>query len=105
MVAEADGDTVRRAELWFELVNNRGPGTFAAQPHALRRMWLDNYTATRPAAPPPSPLTARDLGAITTSTLALGAEFGMPYSREILDRIARTISGSCLSYSPAPRTS
>ena len=96
VLTEADGDAVRRAELWFELVNNRGPGTFTAQPPALRRMWLDNFTATRPAAPPPPPLTATELGTIKTPTLALGAEFGMPYSRSILERTARTISRSRL---------
>ena len=96
VLTEAGGDAVRRAELWFELVNNRGPGTFEAQPQALRRMWLDNFTATRPAAPPPPPLIAAELGTITTPTLALGAEFGMPYSRAILERIARNLSGSRL---------
>ena len=30
--AEAAGDVERGATLWFELVNNRGPGTFQAQP-------------------------------------------------------------------------
>ena len=72
VLTEADDDAVRRAELWFELVNNSGPGTFAAQPQALRRMWLDNFTATRPAAPTPPPLTAGALGRIRTATLALG---------------------------------
>ena len=60
--AEAAGDAERAARLWFELVNNRGPGTFDDQPAALRRMWLDNFNATRPAAPPPAPLTCRQLG-------------------------------------------
>ena len=96
VMAEAGGDAVRRAALWFELVNNRGPGTFEAQPQTLRRMWLDNFTATRPAAPSPPPLTAEQLSTITTPTLALGAEFGMPYSRAILERIAKTLSGSRL---------
>jgi len=93
---EAGGDAVRRGALWFELVNNRGPETFEEQPQALRRMWLDNYTATRPAALTPAPLTAGELGTITTPTLALGGEFGMPYSRSILERIARTIGPSHL---------
>ena len=88
---EAGGDAKRSAELWFELVNNRGPGTFAAQPQALRRMWLDNFTTTRPAAPSPQPLTTEELGTIATPTLALGAEHGMPYSRRIVERIARCI--------------
>ena len=97
---EAGGDTQRSAELWFELVNNRGPGTFAAQPVALRRMWLDNYAATRPAAPAPQPLTARCLGTIATPTLALGAEHGMPYSRRIVERVARCIPGARLVVVP-----
>ena len=40
--AEAAGDAELRATLWFELVNNRGPGAFEAQPNAFRRMWLEN---------------------------------------------------------------
>ena len=59
---EAGGDETRRAKLWFELVNNRGPGTFDAQPEGLRRMWLDNFGAPRPTAPPPEPITCAQLG-------------------------------------------
>ena len=96
VVAEAAGNDLRRAELWFELVNNRGPGTFTAQPQELRRMWLDNFNAPRPAAPTPAPLTAAELGSIRTPALVLGAEFGMPYSRSIVERVAKTISRSQL---------
>src|SRR5215208_1413043 len=81
---EAAGDAERRAKLWFELVNNRGPGTFAAQPEQFRRMWLDNFNAKRPLAPPPEPLTYEQIGAIPTPTLVVGAEYGMPYSRRIV---------------------
>lgn len=90
---EAAGDAERTAKLWFELVNNRGPKTFDEQPEAFRRMWLDNFNATRPAAPP-EPLTCQRLGAITTPTLVVGAQDGMPYSRGITDRIAACIRGS-----------
>jgi pimeloyl-ACP methyl ester carboxylesterase len=94
--AEGAGDAERSAKLWFELVNNRGPGTFDAQPEALRRMWLDNFSARRPAARSPQPLTCEKLGAIRTPTLVLGAEYGMPYSRKILGILAACIPGSRL---------
>ncbi len=98
--SEARGDAVLRAKLWFELVNNRGPGTFDAQPEALRRMWLDNFDAPRPAAPPPEPVTCAQLGAITTPTLTMGAEYGMPYSRRIVDVLAGCIPASRLLVIP-----
>src|SRR6266542_1800095 len=81
--------------------NNRGPKKFDAQPEALRRMWLDNFTARRPAAPPQEPLTCRQLAAISTPTLVVGAEYGMPYSRHIVDRLAACIPGSGLVVVPA----
>ncbi|CAN5126552.1 hypothetical protein BH18CHL2_BH18CHL2_08250 [soil metagenome] len=99
--AEAAGDAERGAKLWFELVNNRGPGTFDAQPEAFRRMWLDNFNARRPAAPPPEQLRCERLGAITAPTLAVGAEYGMPYSRRIVDTLARCIPGSRLVVIPS----
>ena len=92
--AEAAGDAEREAGLWFELVDNRGPGTFGAQPHAFRLMWLDNFSAARSAAPPPEPLTCRRLGAITRPTLIIAAEHGMPYSRRIVVRLAGCVPGS-----------
>ena len=99
--AEAAGDAELGARLWFELVNNRGPGTFEAQRDGLRRMWLDNFGSSRPAPPAPEPLTCERLGAITTPTLALAAEYGMPYSRQIVDVLAGCISGSRLVVVPA----
>lgn len=96
--AVAEGDE-RRAKLWFELVNNRGPDTFDAQPEALRRMWLDNFRARRPAASP-EPLTCERLRLITTPVLAVGAEYGLPYSRRILDRLVGCIPGSRLVVIP-----
>ena len=99
--AEAGGNAEREAKLWFELVNNRGPNTFDDQPETLRRMWLDNFTLRRPAAPPQEPLTCEHLAAITTATLVVGAENGMPYSRRIVDRLAACIPGSRLVVIPA----
>ncbi len=98
--AEAEGDDERAAKLWFELVNNRGPGTFGAQSEAFRRMWLDNIKARRPAAPAPEPLTCERLATITTPTLIVGAGYGMPYSRRIVDMLAGCIPGSALVVIP-----
>ncbi len=99
--AEAAGDAELRAMLWFELVNNRGPGTFEAQPKTFRRMWLDNFNARRPAAPSPAPLTSEQLSAITAPTLVIGAEYGMPYSRRIVDTLAGCVPASRLRIMPA----
>lgn len=88
--ADSGGDPIREAALWFELVNNRGPGTFDAQPDGLRAMWLDNFG--RGPASPPEPLK-EGLGAIKTPTLLLEAEHGMLYSRRIVAALAATIRG------------
>lgn len=92
--AEAAGDPDRRAALWFDLVNNRGPGAFDVQPPALRRMWLHNFNRARPTAPTPEPLTCERLGGITAPTLVVGTEHGLPYSRQIVEELARCIPGS-----------
>jgi pimeloyl-ACP methyl ester carboxylesterase len=47
-----------------------------------------------------SPLRCADLGRIAVPTLALGAEYGIPYSRAILDRVATCIKGSSLVIVP-----
>jgi hypothetical protein len=49
-------------------------------------MWLEEFQATRPGEPAPETLTCELLRAITTPTLAIGAEHGMPYSRKIVER-------------------
>jgi pimeloyl-ACP methyl ester carboxylesterase len=87
--------------LWFELVNNRGPGMFDLQPEALRRMWLDNFAVERPIPPPPAPLTCEQLGAIAIPTLVVGAEHGMPYSRRIVERLAGCIPACHLVVVPS----
>ena len=96
---DAAGNAERRAGLWFELANNLGPNTFDAQPEAFRRMWLDNFDAWRP--PPPTPLRCEQLSAITTPTLVMAAEYGMPYSRRIVDMLAACLPGSRMVVVPS----
>jgi hypothetical protein len=40
------------------------------------------------------PLTCERLGAITAPTPAVGAEYGMPYTRRIVERVAECITSS-----------
>jgi pimeloyl-ACP methyl ester carboxylesterase len=83
-------DPSLHAEKWFELVNNRGPGTFARQPDQFREMWLANFGAKRSPTRGPD-LTYDALSAITTPTLVIGTEHGMLYSRRIVERVAAGI--------------
>jgi pimeloyl-ACP methyl ester carboxylesterase len=64
-------------------------------------MWLDNFGRQRPKAPPPEPLARETLRTITTPTLVMAAEHGMPYSRLIVDRLAECISSCRLVVVPA----
>jgi len=63
-------------------------------------MWLDNYGAEGPTAPPPEPLTCEQLGAISVQTLAIEAQYGMSYSRRIVDLLVRCIPDSRLIVIP-----
>jgi pimeloyl-ACP methyl ester carboxylesterase len=99
--AEAAEDREYAARLWFELVNNRGANTFAAQPEELRQMWSDNFNKQHPQAPPPEPLTCMDLSQIRTPTLALEGEYGMPYSKSIIEKLAACIPKCRLVTMPA----
>lgn len=92
--SEAAGDRAREARLWFELVANQGPGAFETLPPAIREMWLENFTADRPRAPEPDPLRCEHLGEISMPTLVIGAEFGLTYSRRIVDALCRCIPGA-----------
>ena len=98
--AEAAGESELAAKLWFELVNNRGPGTFDTQPEGLRQMWLNNFGIKRPTAPSPDPLTCAQLRAIALPTLVIGAEYGMPYSRRIVNALSQCIPASHLVIVP-----
>jgi non-heme chloroperoxidase len=89
--ADSGGSAERAATLWFELVDNRGPGTFDAQPEDFRRMWMENHILRPPPAPPPDPLTCEQLEAISVPTLAIMTEHGMPYSRRIVEVLASCI--------------
>ncbi|HZM72390.1 MAG TPA: alpha/beta hydrolase [Candidatus Polarisedimenticolia bacterium] len=86
--AAAEGDESVRARLWFELVNNRGSGSFDAQPEPFRRMWLENFGVRRSPASPADRIGCDELHQIPTPTLALGSEHGVRFSRRILDRVA-----------------
>ena len=83
-------DVVAHALLWFELVNNTGPGTFEQQSPDFRRMWLQNFAAKRSPSTGPG-LACSALARITAPALALGGEHGMLYSRRILERVAGCI--------------
>ena len=85
---EAAGDAERGAKLRFELVNNRARTRSTPNPSRCAGCGSDNFIARRPAAPSLEPLTCEQLGAITTPTLAVAAEYGMPYSRRIVDKLA-----------------
>jgi pimeloyl-ACP methyl ester carboxylesterase len=96
VMADSGGDAERAAALWFELVDNRGPGTFDEQPEDFRQMWLENHVLQRPPAPPPDPITCEQLGAISVPTLAIMTEHGLPYSRRIVEVLASCIHGAVL---------
>lgn len=93
--AAASGDADRYAALWFEVVNNRGPGTFDAQPAAFQEMWLENMHPRGAATYAREPLRCADLAPLeSTPTLVLSAEHGMSYSRGIAERLAQCVPGS-----------
>jgi pimeloyl-ACP methyl ester carboxylesterase len=97
---DATGDDVdHRARLWFELVNNRGAGTFDAQAEPFREMWLANFGRSGPPATP-VPLGCADLGQVTTRTLILAAEHGLDYSRAMAERIVGCIPAAALEVLP-----
>lgn len=99
--AKAGGDGARYAELWFELVNNQGPGRFAAQSALFREMWIQNMTAARPPASDASPLTCDRLQTVAVPTLAIAGQYGMPYSRLIVERLASCLPDCRLVVIPA----
>jgi pimeloyl-ACP methyl ester carboxylesterase len=97
----ASGDLDRYAALWFELVNNRGPGTFEAQPATFREMWLANMRPPGATSSTREPVTRADLATLgAIPTLVLSAEHGMPYSRLITERVQRCLPGSELRIVP-----
>jgi pimeloyl-ACP methyl ester carboxylesterase len=95
----ATSDADERARLWFELVNNRGAGTFDAQPAPFRRMWLENF-GSRSSSRSPAPLTCGQLATIGMPTLVLATEYGMTFSRRIAEEVAGCITASELVVIP-----
>jgi len=96
---ETGDDADRHARLWFELVNNRGPGTFEAQAESFREMWLANFGRSGPKAAPVRPACG-DFGRVTARTVLLTAEHGMAYSRAMAERLVRCIPGARLEVVP-----
>jgi pimeloyl-ACP methyl ester carboxylesterase len=82
------GDPDRQARLWFELVNNAGPGAFETQARPFREMWLANFGRSGPRATTVT-LACGDFGRITARTVILAAEHGIAYSRAMSERIVR----------------
>jgi len=95
MQTEAGEDPERKAKLWFELVNNRGPGTFGQQSQEFRQMWSDNFGVPRAAAASHL-LTCAQLATISTPTIVVTGEYGMPYSRRIAPALAASMPSSRL---------
>jgi pimeloyl-ACP methyl ester carboxylesterase len=93
------GDPDRHAVLWFELVNNRGPGTFDAQAEPIRDMWLANFGRSGPRATMVS-LACSDFGRISARTVILAAEHGLAYSRAMAERIVRCTPDAQLEVVP-----
>ena len=64
-------------------------------------MWIENFGRQRPRARAPSRLECKQLAAITTPTLILGAEYGMRYSRRIVELLHECIGNSRLAVLPS----
>jgi pimeloyl-ACP methyl ester carboxylesterase len=97
------GDAIRAAELFFDLANNRGSGTFDTQPETLRQMVLDNARTV-----PLQLLALRDRPAISRITLSglkartliVGGEQSPRYLSLINEVVAQSIPDSRLVVIP-----
>jgi pimeloyl-ACP methyl ester carboxylesterase len=99
-VAQA-GEAIRATKLFFELVNNQGPGALDTQPELLRQIVLDNARtvplalSTRPPA-----FSCTTLSGVKAPTLVVSGDQS-PRSRILIDEIiARCIPGSRLVLIP-----
>jgi hypothetical protein len=93
---------VHATKLFFELVNNQGPGTFDTQPEVFRQMILDN-ARTLPlsrSAPPPLALSCAMLGGVKAPTLVVGGERTLRYFSLINEVVVQCIPGSRLVVIP-----
>jgi pimeloyl-ACP methyl ester carboxylesterase len=100
MVAQT-GDSIRATKLFFELVNNEGPGAVDTQPEPLREIVLDNARTVPLAlsARPPA-FSCATLRGIRLPTLVVSGEQS-PRSLILIDKIiAECINGSRLAVIP-----
>jgi pimeloyl-ACP methyl ester carboxylesterase len=89
------GDSVQGVKLFFDWVNNQGPGAFDKQPESLRQLILDN-ARTVPlfvSAPPPA-VSCATLGSVKAPTLVVGGEQSRRFYFLINEAVVRCISGS-----------
>lgn len=92
------GDAVQATKVFFEWVNNQGPGAFDQQPQAVRQMFLDN-ARTLPlllAAPAPPALSCATLGGVKAPTLVIAGERTQRFFSLISEAVVRCLPGSRL---------
>src|SRR5262245_48596869 len=92
------GGAVQATKLFFDWVNNEGPGSFDKQPEALRQMLLDNAN-TLPlwrASPPPPAISCAALGGVKAPTLVIGGEHTRPFFSFVNEVLVRCIPGRAL---------
>jgi pimeloyl-ACP methyl ester carboxylesterase len=99
-VAQA-GEAVRATKLFFELVNNQGPGALDTVPDPLRQMVLDNArTVPLVLSTRPPTFSCSTLGGVKAPTLVVSGDQS-PRSRILIDEIiAKSIPGSRLAVIP-----
>ena len=96
------GDSLQAVKLFFDWVNNQGPGAFDKQPESLRQLIVDN-ARTVPlflSAPRPPAISCATLGAVKAPTLVVGGEQSLRYFSLINEVVVQCIPGSRLAILP-----
>ena len=95
------GDAIGATRLFYELVNNQGPGALDVQPEPLRQMVLDNVRTVPLALSARPPAFSRAiLNGVKAPTLVVGGAQSPPSYAWINDAIAQSIAGSRLVVIP-----
>jgi len=95
------GDAIGATRLFYELVNNQGPGALDVQPEPLRQMVLDNVRTVPLALSARPPAFSRAiLNGVKAPTLVVGGAQSPPSLAWINDVIAQSIAGSRLVVIP-----
>jgi pimeloyl-ACP methyl ester carboxylesterase len=84
------------ARLLIEALINKGPGTWAAIPEYLQKMFMEN-TRTLPlffSAPPPQPITCSQLGELKLPTLIINGAQTLRFFSYVGWRVAECVPGS-----------